>query len=126
MWEDCGVVRTEEGLLRAHERLEDLASQAAEIAVPGPAQANYTWQEALDLANQLTVARTIVASALIREESRGAHYRADFPERNDTRWLRSIVLRNGDDGRPETTFRPVVLTRMQPADLDLASAGRAT
>jgi succinate dehydrogenase / fumarate reductase flavoprotein subunit/fumarate reductase flavoprotein subunit len=126
MWSDCGVVRTEEGLLRARDRLAELTEQAAEIAVPGPPQVNYTWQEALDLANQLTVARTIVASALIREESRGAHYRADFPERDDTRWLRSIVLREGDDGRPLVTFRPVELTRMQPADLDLASAGRAT
>ncbi|HET8626241.1 MAG TPA: FAD-binding protein [Thermomicrobiales bacterium] len=116
MWEDCGLVRTREGLLRARERLAELTERAARIAAPGPPEVNYAWQEALDLANQLTIARTIVESALVREESRGAHYRADFPERDDAQWLRFVVLRRGADGAPSIETRPVALTRARPGE----------
>jgi succinate dehydrogenase / fumarate reductase flavoprotein subunit/fumarate reductase flavoprotein subunit len=117
MWADCGLVRTREGLLRARERLAELTERAARIAAPGPPEVNYAWQEALDLANQLTVARTIVESALVREESRGAHYRADFPDRDDARWLRYIVLQRGADGAPAIETRPVALSRARPEEL---------
>jgi succinate dehydrogenase / fumarate reductase flavoprotein subunit/fumarate reductase flavoprotein subunit len=114
MWEGCGVVRTRAGLLEAQERIESLADEAEAIAVSGSPTMNYAWQEALDLGNQLTVARIIVASALAREESRGAHYRADFPSRDDERWLRYAVARRGPDGAPEITWRPVDLARSSP------------
>jgi succinate dehydrogenase / fumarate reductase flavoprotein subunit/fumarate reductase flavoprotein subunit len=114
MWEGCGVVRTRAGLLEAQERIETLADEAEAIAVSGSPTMNYAWQEALDLGNQLTVARIIVASALAREESRGAHYRADFPSRDDERWLRYAVARRGPDGAPEITWRPVDLARSSP------------
>jgi succinate dehydrogenase/fumarate reductase flavoprotein subunit len=114
MWEGCGVVRTRAGLLAAQERIESLTAEAEAIAVSGSATMNYAWQEALDLGNQLTVARIIVASALAREESRGAHYRADFPDRDDERWLRYAVTRRGPDGAPEITWRPVELARVSP------------
>jgi succinate dehydrogenase/fumarate reductase flavoprotein subunit len=111
MWEGCGVVRSREGLLDAAERIEGLAEEVAAIAVPGPPDVNYAWQEALDLANQLTVARTIVASALAREESRGAHFRADFPDSDDDNWLRNTIVRRGPNGEPDVGFRPVERTR---------------
>lgn len=114
MWEGCGVVRTREGLLEAQRRIEALADEAEVIAVPGPGEMNFAWQEALDLANQLTVASAIVASALAREESRGAHYRADFPDVDDARWLRYAVVRRGPDGAPLLDWRPVELSRAQP------------
>jgi succinate dehydrogenase/fumarate reductase flavoprotein subunit len=123
MWEGCGVVRSREGLLEARERIELLAEEAAAIAVPGPPEANYAWQEALDLVNQLTVARTIVASALAREESRGAHFRSDFPESDDERWLRYAVVRRGVGGEPEVEFRPVERPR-EPAEAS-GAGGRA-
>jgi succinate dehydrogenase/fumarate reductase flavoprotein subunit len=108
MWEHCGVVRDAEGLRAARDRLHELAGEAARVAVPGARAANPAWQEALDLENQLTVARVIVASALAREESRGAHYRADFPEQDDQRWLRSAHVRRGEDLR----WRHVALSRV--------------
>jgi succinate dehydrogenase / fumarate reductase flavoprotein subunit/fumarate reductase flavoprotein subunit len=120
MWEGCGVVRSREGLLEARGRIEALAEEAAAIAVPGPPEANYAWQEALDLVNQLTVARTIVASALAREESRGAHFRSDFPDSDDERWLRHTVVRRRATGEPEVHFRPVERTRERAA----ATGGR--
>jgi succinate dehydrogenase / fumarate reductase flavoprotein subunit/fumarate reductase flavoprotein subunit len=114
MWEGCGVVRDREGLIHARERIEALTQQAAESAVPGPPQVNNAWQEALDLTNQLTVARTMIDSALVREESRGAHFRSDYPEQDDARWLRYIVVRIGQDGETEVSLRPVELIRKRP------------
>jgi len=114
MWERCGVVRDREGLLAARTGLERLAERVALVRAPHPPAANYTWQEALDLGNQVTVARLVVESALAREESRGAHYRADFPERRDDSWLRYIVARSGTDGA-ELSTRPVEPTRLAPA-----------
>lgn len=115
MWEHCGVVRDREGLLAARTGLERLAERVALVRAPRPPAANYTWQEALDLGNQVTVARLVVESALAREESRGAHYRADFPERRDDSWLRYIVARSGTDGGAELSTRPVEPTRLAPA-----------
>lgn len=124
MWEDCGVVRSREGLLRAQAQLAELEEQASRIGVPGPATVNFGWQEALDVVNQLTIARLVVEAALVREESRGAHYRADFPERDDARWLRSIVEQRGPDGLPVIRFDPVALTRLQPEGWAMVEAGR--
>ena len=114
MWEGCGVARDQQSLLRARDRIEDLAERAADMTVPGPREANYAWQEALDLTNQLEVAHVMVESALVREESRGSHYRSDYPEQDDARWLRYIVVRKGPDGRVEVDLRPVKFSRRRP------------
>ena len=114
MWEGCGVVRNREGLVQARKRIDALTEQAAKISVPGPPQMNNAWQEALDLSNQLTVAHTMIDSALVREESRGAHFRSDYPEQDDARWLRYIVVRGGQNGETEVSLRPVKFTRKRP------------
>jgi succinate dehydrogenase/fumarate reductase flavoprotein subunit len=72
------------------------------------------WQQALDLSNQLQVARSMVASALVREESRGAHFREDFPARRDAEWLRYVVARTTAEGDIVTETRPVAFTRSAP------------
>ena len=120
MWQHCGVVRDRTGLLAAQARLSELTEQVRTVAVPGPARANFAWQEALDLDNQLTVAQLVVESALLREESRGAHSRSDFPESNDAEWLRYIVMRRVGDER-KVDMRPVELTREGPKDKVAAS-----
>jgi succinate dehydrogenase flavoprotein subunit len=114
MWADCGVVRTRAGLLRARRQLAELAEESSRVGVGGPREANAAWQQALDLESQLTVSQLIVESALVREESRGAHFRTDFPDRDDTAWLRSVVVGRGRDGRPAVTTRPVELSRLAP------------
>lgn len=114
MWTSCGVVRTREGLLHARERLAELAERADAVAVPGPRQANYAWQEALDLRSQVLVARLVTESALLREESRGAHYRADFPHEDNANWLRYIVLSNSGDDVITADYRPVQFTKACP------------
>jgi succinate dehydrogenase/fumarate reductase flavoprotein subunit len=114
MWTSCGVVRTRDDLLHARTSLGELAERAASTAVPGPREANFAWQEALDLVNQILVARLVTESALLREESRGAHYRADFPDTDDDRWLRYIVLSVADDDGVVADYRPVEFSRAAP------------
>jgi succinate dehydrogenase/fumarate reductase flavoprotein subunit len=112
MWSYCGVVRDEQGLLAGRALLEELTEETSLIAAGGPPEANPSWQEALDLGNQLTVARLVLESALAREESRGAHFRSDFPVRDDERWLQAVVAHRGEDGDPVLGTRPVELTRL--------------
>jgi succinate dehydrogenase/fumarate reductase flavoprotein subunit len=114
MWTHCGVVRTRDGLLEARAQLAELTAEASRVAVGGPREANPAWQQALDLESQLTVAGLIVESALAREESRGAHFRADFPQRDDDRWLRAVVVERGGDGQATLSTRAVELTRAAP------------
>lgn len=114
MWTHCGLVRSRVGLLQARARLAELRERSAQVAVAGPKEANPTWQQALDLESQLTVAQLIVESALVREESRGAHFRSDFPDRDDEGWLRAVLVSRNGDGEPAVTTRPVELTRLAP------------
>jgi succinate dehydrogenase flavoprotein subunit len=111
MWRGCGLVRSREGLEAARAEVEALLAQTQELAVTGGREWNVGWQQALDLVNQLQVAQTMVESALVREESRGAHFREDFPERRDDEWLRYVVARRLPDGAVETVTRPVDFTR---------------
>ena len=96
----CGALRPRAQRAPGSARREsalDGAHRGVVAASPctGRREANPAWQEALDLESQLTVARLIVESALAREESRGAHFRSDFPERDDERWLRRVVVALG-------------------------------
>jgi succinate dehydrogenase/fumarate reductase flavoprotein subunit len=114
MWEGCGVVRDRAGLLEASGRVERIADELERVAVPGPAASNYAWQEALDLRNQIAVARAVIAAALARQESRGAHFRSDFPAADNERWMRYVVVERGEDGAPRVAVAPVDLTRARP------------
>jgi len=77
---------------------------------------NYELMNALELEYMVEVAHAIALGALLREESRGAHSRKDFPKRNDTDWLKHTVARIGDDGLPSISFRKVVITTYQPME----------
>ena len=70
---------------------------------------------ALELANMLDVAETIVMSGLLREESRGAHQRTDFPTRDDQRFLGHSVVHRNPDGSARVEYLPVTITRWPPA-----------
>ncbi len=119
MWENVGVVRNGSDLVAAIEAIGELGERARRLSAPGDMRLNLAWAEVLDLRNMLVVAEMTARSALLREESRGSHARADFPERDDQRWLCNVMLRrDGDQMRLET--RPVRLTRLSP--LEVAAA----
>ena len=69
--------------------------------------------QSLELGSLVEVADTITASALAREESRGAHYRSDFPNRDDVRWLTHTLAHRAPDG-PRLSYTPVTVTRFPP------------
>jgi succinate dehydrogenase / fumarate reductase flavoprotein subunit/fumarate reductase flavoprotein subunit len=115
MWEGCGVVRSREGLQVTSRKLDSLEEQLEQVCVPGVAAFNPAWQEALDLGNQITVARAVVESALVREETRGSHARSDFPEQRDKEWLRYLALRQTSPHVLEIVPRPVEFTRKSPS-----------
>ena len=71
--------------------------------------------EILELRSLLDFTEVIVAGALEREESRGAHYRTDHPERDDERWLKHTLATRGPGG-PVFSYRPVRITRYQPKE----------
>ena len=116
MWEGCGVVRSREGLEGTQRTLDELRESLASVAVPAVRAYNPAWQEALDLENQITVAHAVAASALAREETRGAHARSDFPEQRDDVWLQYLVLRQTAPGQLQMDRRPVEFTRTDPRD----------
>jgi fumarate reductase flavoprotein subunit len=71
---------------------------------------------ALELSCMLEVAETMAQSALERTESRGAHQRTDYPERNDEKFLAHSLVCRGIDGRPQVQYAPVTITRWAPAE----------
>jgi succinate dehydrogenase/fumarate reductase flavoprotein subunit len=80
--------------------------------VGGQRTYNLAWSEALDVRNLLEVAALTARSALERSESRGAHYRSDFPSADDARWLANVYLRRCPDGAPAVWTEPVRFTRV--------------
>lgn len=116
MWDHGGLVRDGPGLAKAAEGLDQIRAELDSVGVPGGRAYNPGWQEALNLENLVVVARFVVASAAARTESRGSHYRTDYPERDDRRWLRHVVTKM-QDGEVTVTTEPVDLCRLQPREL---------
>ena len=114
MWEEAGLVRTGASLTRALARLAELEARIDAAPVPGGPAYNLAWQGWLDARNQVLAARLIARSALERQESRGAHYRADHPEPDNARWLVNVTVARRDAELSVWT-EPVRLTRAQPA-----------
>jgi len=113
MWERAGLVRDAEGLAIAATAVERLAERLRGAGVPGHGALNTAWQDWLDLDSQLTAARLIIASALARRESRGAHWRRDFPAPVATPPVSVRVQRR--DGAPVVWAQPVAMTRARPS-----------
>jgi succinate dehydrogenase / fumarate reductase flavoprotein subunit/fumarate reductase flavoprotein subunit len=122
MWAQVGLVRDAPGLESALRTIADLQARAANVAAPNMRRVNLAWTAALDLRNLLDVAEMTARSALLRQESRGAHFRTDFPEPNDRRWLVNVHLRRASDGKVETLEAPVAFTRQTPPSVALAPA----
>jgi succinate dehydrogenase / fumarate reductase, flavoprotein subunit len=93
-----GIVRTEEELLTAIDKLKQLRERAARVKIGGNIQYNPGWHLALDLKNMLDVSEAVTRAALERKESRGAHTREDFPD-SDPRWAKlNLIVRQEADG----------------------------
>lgn len=122
MWEKVGIVRNERGLQEALNELGDLRERTRRVKAAGSPVFNLEWGEAMNLANLVIVAEMVARSALYRRESRGAHFRSDFPE-PDPQWLRRIhMISDGGSGMKLSTV-PVDFTRLTPPELSSSQAG---
>ncbi len=115
MWEDVGILRDAAGLQRALSRLDTLAQDLAACVVDGSDRGYHLgWHDWLNLRNLIAVSRVIAQSALAREDSRGAHFREDFPTAGAMEQSACIVVQAGPDGALALRRQPVRFSRVRP------------
>jgi succinate dehydrogenase / fumarate reductase flavoprotein subunit len=114
MMERCGVFRTDAGLRQVVGEIRALRERYSRVRVQDKGRVfNTDLLEARELGYLLDCAEAATTSALARTESRGAHSREDFPDRDDDSWLKhSLVTRT--EGGPELSYKPVTITTFQP------------
>jgi fumarate reductase flavoprotein subunit len=116
MWNDVGILRDAEGLERARRQLGELELQLDQTGIDGhDLRFNLSWHDWMNLRNLILVSRAITESALLRENSRGAHYREDFPEAGDLATSEYMCLRLEGDTFAASRQR-VQFTRVRPAE----------
>ena len=117
MMEKVSVFRTRDGLLEALEKIRELKERYKQIGLEDKGNCfNRDLLDAVELGHMLDLAEVIAMGALYRQESRGAHSREDFPQRDDEKWLVHTMARYVPDKKPELTYRPVTITRFQPQE----------
>jgi succinate dehydrogenase / fumarate reductase flavoprotein subunit len=112
-----GIVRTESEMRQALDGLDSLWQRARRTAITGNREYNPGWHTALDLPNLLTVSEAITRSALERRESRGGHFRDDYPERDPSFGSFNIVLRRGPEGEMQISREPLPPLRPELAKI---------
>ncbi len=107
MQSHVGIVRTETEMQHALQELGTLKVRAARAGVSGNRDYNPGWHTALDVGNLLTVSEAITRSAIERKESRGGHFREDYPDKSAEFATINIVTRKGPDGSMQVTCVPL-------------------
>jgi len=111
----AGVFRTREGLEKLTKQLGNLRDRFGRIKIEDSSRTfNTELMAALELDYMLEVAEVITYSALAREESRGAHARRDFPERNDEKYLKHTIAMHANELAPRLEYRDVRITNFKP------------
>jgi succinate dehydrogenase / fumarate reductase flavoprotein subunit len=106
-----GIVRREEEMVRAKEELQKLHARTANVSVSGNREYNPGWHTALDLHNLLTVSEAITLAAIERKESSGAHFREDYPGREQAFRTVSIIIRKAATGEMQVIREPIPAMR---------------
>ena len=106
-----GIVRRQEEMEEALDGILKLRERAQHVAVSGNREYNPGWHTSLDLNNLLTVSEAVTRAALLRQESRGAHFRDDFPLKDETFGTFNLVIRQGRDGEMQVSRQPLVPLR---------------
>ena len=116
MWDDVGISRSKESLYRARTKLDELDRSLNQMGVGDLQRAyNLTWQDWMNLRNLILVSKSVTEAAIARENSRGAHYREDFPEPGamDTSYFTAVTLLNE---QLMIENRPVLFNRVKPGE----------
>jgi succinate dehydrogenase / fumarate reductase flavoprotein subunit len=129
MGSHCGIVRTEVELKECSVRLDKLSARAKNVKAHGASQYNPGWHAALDLQPLLLVSQAVTRAAVMREESRGAHTRNDYPGERDE-WLKyNVVVKKAKDGtmqveKVERPAPPKILHAIANASLEDLESGK--
>jgi fumarate reductase flavoprotein subunit len=122
MWDQVGILRNRNDLEAARDRLNRLDEMLQTMGVGDTNPAfNLTWQDWMNLRNLLLVSKTVVEAALARENSRGAHYREDFPEEGDLDTSYYTAVRLIHD-QIQIDKKPVVFSMVKPGETILVEA----
>ena len=114
MFEHVGVFRVEEGMEEAVEKIRELKARFKNIQLDDKGEKfNMDLLNAWELSNLLDIAEVTAVSALKRKESRGAHARDDYPERNDKKWMKHTLAWLDDDGI-KLDYKDVIFTKFEP------------
>ncbi|MFI5264411.1 MAG: succinate dehydrogenase flavoprotein subunit [Candidatus Kapaibacterium sp.] len=115
MMEDVGIFRNEEGLQRAINKLAELKERFKNVSIDDKGtQFNTDVLEAIELGNLLDTAELVAVSAMARKESRGAHSREDYSERDDIHFLKHTFATKDVTGNIALDYRPATITKYQP------------
>ncbi len=116
MMDLCGVFRTEKLLKEALTKVKTLKERSTNLTISDKSQVfNSELLDAVELLNLIDLAWVTVESALARTESRGAHYREDYPKRNDAQWLKHTLASLSNDS-VKLSYKPVKITKFQPQE----------
>src|SRR5574338_711750 len=114
MFDDVGIYRSEKGMTEALAKVRQLCEQFKQLRIADTGRIfNTELLNAWELGNMLDVAELVAVCALNRTESRGGHTREDYPERDDTNWLKH-TLACKENGKIKIDYKPVVITKHQP------------
>jgi succinate dehydrogenase flavoprotein subunit len=102
-----GIVRTEPEMKQALKGIDKLKDRARRVGVAGNREYNPGWHTGLDLANLLTVSEAITRAAIERKESRGGHFREDYPEKDPKGATFNVVIRKGEDAQMRLSREPI-------------------
>ncbi|MGC8488258.1 MAG: FAD-dependent oxidoreductase [Clostridia bacterium] len=110
----CGVFREQKGLEACGDLLHELKDRYTQVHVGDKGRVfNTNLLSVLELRNMLDLAEAVQLTAVTRTESRGAHTRLDYPDRDDEHWLKHIMLEYSEEG-PKISYRPVTITQWEP------------
>jgi fumarate reductase flavoprotein subunit len=116
MWDDAGIIRTRESLDSTLVQLDEMADDLAGVGLADQDKRfNLSWQDWMNLENLILVSRSICVAAIARENSRGAHFREDFPDSGDLESSTYTVARL-KDGEMTVENLPVEFTRIRPGE----------
>jgi len=120
MWDKVGILRNRSDLEDAQKSLKGLATELSSVGLSEPNRAyNLTWHDWLNLRNLIDVSRAITTAALAREDSRGAHFREDFPETRNLEQSAFTTIRAHEHGL-ELSWTPVSFNRVKPGETILS------